>query len=82
MVSQEGFGPSTLALKERYSTAELLAHQFTMYGFIAKRSLKIIITKSLGQYLRHKIYAPKCEIRGYPERFTIICRISPILGAT
>jgi hypothetical protein len=53
-----------------------------VYGFIAKRSLKIIITRSLGQYFRHKIYAPKCEFRGYPERFTIICRISPILGAT
>ena len=31
MVSQEGFEPSTLALKGRYSTAELLAHEFATF---------------------------------------------------
>ena len=43
MVSQEGFGPQTLALKERYSTAELLARHFTRAAAdAAKRHLKII----------------------------------------
>ncbi len=31
-MSQEGFEPSTLALKGRYSTAELLAHKFAETG--------------------------------------------------
>ncbi len=31
MVSQEGFEPSTLALKGRYSTTELLAHEFATF---------------------------------------------------
>ncbi len=50
MVSQEGFEPSTLALKGRYSTTELLAREFATF----------LSTQSFVKYFRlfHQISRP------------------------